>query len=113
IQRLFELPDETRLFVLHDYAPGGRERINETTVGAERRDNIHVGSGRSEAEFVKLRTERDQTLGMPTLVIPAIQINIRAGNLPPEEDNDTRYLKIPLDRAREFSTIADEEPATP
>ena len=113
IQRLFELPDKTRLFVLHDYCPGGRERLNETTVGAQKRDNIHVGGGRSQAEFVKLRTERDKTLGMPTLIIPAIQINIRAGELPPEENNGTRYIKIPLDRARDFSTITDKEPPTP
>lgn len=113
IQRLFELPEETRLFVLHDYGPNGRERLNETTVGAEKRDNIHVGGGRSEAEFVKLRTERDKTLRMPALIIPAIQINIRAGELPPEESNGTRYLKIPLDRAQGFSTIADKEPPTP
>lgn len=113
IQRLFELPDETRVFVLHDYGPGGRERVNESTVGAEKRNNIHVGGGRSEAEFVKLRSERDKTLDMPALVIPAIQINVRAGILPPEEANGTRYLKIPLNRAREFSTILDEEPPTP
>lgn len=113
IQRLFELPDETHLFVLHDYCPGGRERLNETTVGAEKRDNIHVGGGRSEIEFVGLRTERDRTLSMPKLIIPAIQINIRAGELPPEESNGRRYLKIPLNRARDFSTIAGDEPPTP
>lgn len=113
IQRLFELPDATRLFVLHDYCPGGRERANETTVGAEKRDNIHVGAGRSEAEFVKLRSARDKTLCMPKLIIPAIQINIRAGQLPPEESNAVCYLKIPLDRADSFSTIADKEPPTP
>lgn len=113
VQRLFELPDETRLFVLHDYRPDGRERVNETTVGAEKRDNIHVGDGRSEAEFVKLRSARDKTLGLPTLIIPAIQINIRAGELPLEESNGMRYLKTPLNRARDFSTIADKEPPTP
>lgn len=113
IQRLFELPDETRLFVLHDYGPNGRERRNATTVGVQKRDNIHVGGGRPEAEFVKLRTERDKTLGMPTQIIPAIQINIRAGELPPEASNGTRYLKMPLDQARGFSTIMDEEPPTP
>lgn len=113
IQRLFELPEATRVFVLHDYGPNGRERSNATTVGAEKRDNIHVGGGRSEAEFVKLRTERDRTLSLPSLIIPAIQINIRAGELPPEEDNGTRYLKIPLNRAQAFSTIADQEPPTP
>ncbi|MEO8746591.1 MAG: MBL fold metallo-hydrolase [Rhodanobacter sp.] len=113
IQRLFELPDNTRLFVLHDYAPGGREYRNETTVGAEKRDNIHVGGGRSETEFVKLRRARDVTLGMPALIIPAIQINIRAGELPPEDSTGRRYLKIPLDRARDFSSIAGNEPPIP
>lgn len=111
IQRLFELPDETRVFVLHDYGPGGRERCNETTIGAEKRDNIHVGGGRCEADFVKLRTARDKTLGMPTLVIPAIQINIRAGELPPKDSNGIRYLKIPLDRAQSFATHLSEEPS--
>ncbi|MGH8128808.1 MAG: MBL fold metallo-hydrolase [Gammaproteobacteria bacterium] len=110
IQRLFELPEATRLFVLHDYGPGGRERLNETTVGAEKHDNIHVGGTRSEAEFIKLRTERDNTLGLPSLIIPAVQINIRAGELPPAEANEIRYLKIPLDRADAFSTTADTDP---
>lgn len=113
IQRLFELPEGTHLFVCHDYRSGGREYRNETTVGAEKRDNIHVGGGRSEVEFVKLRTERDCMLGMPRLIIPAIQINIRAGEWPPEESNGTRYLKIPLNRARDFSTVVDQEPPTP
>lgn len=113
IQRLFELPDETRVFILHDYCPDGRERRNATTIGAEKRDNIHVRDGRSEGEFVKLRIERDMTLDMPDLIIPAIQINIRAGELPPAESNDTRYLKIPLNQARGFSTIADKDVRTP
>lgn len=110
IQRLFELPDETRVFVLHDYSPGDRERRNETTIGAEKRDNIHVGGGRSQTEFVKLRTARDQTLAIPTLIIPAIQINIRAGELPPRDSNGVRYLKTPLDQARSFSSHLDVEP---
>lgn len=113
IQRLFELPDETRLFVLHDYAPGGREHRHETTIGAEKRDNIHVGGDRSEVEFVKLRNARDVTLGMPALIIPAIQINIRAGELPPADSSGRRYLKIPMDQARDFSTVAGNEPSTP
>lgn len=112
IQRLFELPDETRVFVLHDYGPGGRERVNETTIGAQKRDNIHVGAGRAEADFVTLRTRRDRTLGMPELIIPAIQINIRAGELPPGESNGTRYLKIPLDQAGRFSVTIGKEPPT-
>jgi len=113
IQRLFELPDATRVFVLHDYGPGGRERRNETTIGAERRDNIHVGGGRSEAEFVKLREARDKTLDIPRLIIPAIQVNIRAGELPPADSNGVRYLKIPLDQSRSFSTHLDPEPPVP
>ena len=111
IQRLFELPDETRVFVLHDYGPGGRERRNETTIGAERRDNIHVGGDRSEAEFVQLRNARDKTLDMPTLIIPAIQINIRAGELPPADQNGIRYLKTPLDHAQSFARHLQQEPS--
>lgn len=97
-RRLFELPDETRLFMCHDYAPGGREVRNETTVDEQKRSNIHVGEGKTEAEFVKLRRERDATLGMPKLILPAVQANIRAGELPPPEDNGVSYLKIPLDQ---------------
>lgn len=110
IHRLFELPDATRLFVLHDYGPGGRELRNETTVGEEKRDNIHVGGNRSEAAFVKLRAERDATLGLPHLIIPSVQINIRAGELPPAEDNGVRYVKIPIDHAEAFSATIGEEP---
>jgi len=95
-RRLFELPDETRLFMCHDYAPGGREVRNETTVGEQKRDNIHVGEDHSEEEFVRLRTERDATLGMPKLILPSVQVNIRAGEAPPPEDNGVSYLKIPL-----------------
>jgi len=103
IGRILALPDETRLFVLHDYRPGGREYRNETTVGEQKRGNIHVGEGHPEAEFVKMRAERDATLGLPRLIIPSVQVNIRAGRLPPAEDNGTRYVKVPLDRARGFS----------
>jgi glyoxylase-like metal-dependent hydrolase (beta-lactamase superfamily II) len=98
IQRLFELPDETRLFVCHDYSPGGRAAACETSVGAERTANIHVGAGRSEAEFVAMREARDATLPMPRLILPSVQVNIRAGQLPEPEDNGVRYLKLPLDR---------------
>lgn len=97
-RRLFELPDETRLFMCHDYAPGDREIRNETTVGEQRRHNIHVGETRTEEEFVRIRTERDATLGMPTLILPSVQVNIRAGAVPPVEDNGVSYLKIPLDQ---------------
>lgn len=97
-RRLFELPDETRLFMCHDYGPGGREIRNETTVGEQKRHNIHVGAGRTEAEFVKQRRERDATLGMPRLILPSVQVNIRAGAMPKPESNGVSYLKIPLDR---------------
>jgi glyoxylase-like metal-dependent hydrolase (beta-lactamase superfamily II) len=98
IQRLFGLPDDTRVFVCHDYSPGGRRPACETSVGAEREANIHVGAGRSEAEFVAMREARDATLPMPRLILPAVQVNIRAGQLPEPEDNGVRYLKLPLDR---------------
>ncbi|MGH8427589.1 MAG: MBL fold metallo-hydrolase [Gammaproteobacteria bacterium] len=113
IQRLFELHEATRLFVLHDYGPGGRERRNETTVGAEKRDNIHVGGARTKDEFIKLRTERDKTLGLPALIVPAVQINICAGELPPAEANAMRYIKIPIDEAQAFSATIGKEPPTP
>jgi glyoxylase-like metal-dependent hydrolase (beta-lactamase superfamily II) len=98
IQRILSLPPETRLFVCHDYQPGGREVAWETTVAEERRRNIHVGGGRGESEFVELRTRRDATLSTPALLIPSIQVNVRAGELPPAEDNGVRYLKVPLNR---------------
>jgi glyoxylase-like metal-dependent hydrolase (beta-lactamase superfamily II) len=98
VQRLFELPDATRLFVCHDYAPGGRELRCETSIGAQKADNIHVGGGRSEADFVALRTARDATLAIPALMLPALQVNLRAGRLPDAEGNGVRYLKIPLDQ---------------
>jgi len=98
IQRLFGRPDDTRVFVCHDYSPGGRRPACETSVGAEREANIHVGAGRSEAEFVAMREARDATLPMPRLILPAVQVNIRAGQLPEPEDNGVRYLKLPLDR---------------
>lgn len=97
-RRLFELPDDTRLFMCHDYAPGGREVRHETTVAEQRRHNIHVGESQTEEEFVRMRTERDATLGMPKLMLPAVQVNIRAGEAPPAEDNGVSYLKIPLDQ---------------
>ena len=97
IQRLFALPDSTRMFMCHDYkAPDREEYLNETTVAAERQHNIHVREGISADEFVAMRTERDATLSMPTLILPSVQVNMRAGELPPAEDNGVRYLKIPL-----------------
>lgn len=97
IQRLFALPDATRVFVCHDYGPGGREVACETTIGKEKHENIHVRDGIDEQAFVRMRRERDATLAMPTLLLPAIQVNIRAGELPPAADNGVRYLKLPLD----------------
>lgn len=97
IQKLFALPDETRMYMCHDYkAPGREEYLFLTTVGDERQNNIHVHQGISEQEFVTMRTERDAGLSMPRLILPSVQVNMRAGELPPEEDNGVSYLKIPL-----------------
>src|SRR3546814_5875583 len=91
-------PRETRLFLCHDYKAPGRDTFAwETTVGVQRDTNVHVNDGVGEEAFVALRTERDKTLAMPKLIMPAIQVNMRGGNLPEPEDNGTRYLKIPLD----------------
>ena len=97
IQRMFELPDATRVFVCHDYGPGGRDVACETRIDAQKRDNIHVRDGVSESEFVAMREARDATLAMPALLLPAVQVNIRAGALPEPEANGVRYLKLPLD----------------
>ncbi|MDT3718659.1 MBL fold metallo-hydrolase [Pseudomonas oryzihabitans] len=97
IRRLLALPEATRLYLCHDYPPAGREPRYETTVGEERTLNVHVRDGVDEEAFVALRTRRDATLAMPTLILPAIQVNIRAGILPPAEANGRRYLKIPID----------------
>jgi len=96
IRKLLSLPDETRLFMCHDYPPDGREPVWETTVAAQRKGNIHVHDGVSEADFVKMRTVRDATLEMPVLILPSIQVNIRAGEMPPKEANGVAYLKIPI-----------------
>ncbi len=97
IRRLLSLPPQTRLFMCHDYKAPGRDRyVWETTVEAERAHNIHVRDGISEDEFVRNRTARDRTLAMPVLIMPAVQVNIRAGALPPPEANGTSYIKIPL-----------------
>jgi len=97
IQRLLGLPADTRLYMCHDYPPAGREAAWQTTVAEQRRANIHVHDGVAEDDFVAMRTRRDATLSMPTLILPAIQVNIRAGHFPPPEDNGVRYLKIPVD----------------
>jgi glyoxylase-like metal-dependent hydrolase (beta-lactamase superfamily II) len=97
IRRILALPPQTRLFVGHDYLPEGREDFRwETTVAAEAADNIHVGGGRSEDDFVALREARDATLKVPSLILPSLQINIRAGALPPPEPSGQRFLKLPL-----------------
>lgn len=97
IQRLLALPDETRVFLCHDYKAPKRETfIWETTIGVQRRENIHIHSGVSEADFVRLREARDRTLDMPRLILPSVQVNMRGGHLPEPEDNGVRYLKIPL-----------------
>jgi glyoxylase-like metal-dependent hydrolase (beta-lactamase superfamily II) len=98
IEKILALPPQTRLFVCHDYGPGGRAIAWQTTVAEERVKNIHVHEGVGESEFVEMRTARDKTLAVPQLLIPSIQINMRAGELPPPEDNGVSYIKIPLNR---------------
>lgn len=96
IRKLLSLPPETRLFMCHDYPPAGREVQWECTVADQRERNIHVHDGVSEEAFVAMRTQRDATLEMPVLILPSVQVNIRAGELPPPEANGVSYLKIPL-----------------
>jgi len=96
INRVLGLPPETHLYMCHDYQPGGREVQFVTTVAQERATNIHVRDGISEEEFVAMRHARDATLAMPTLILPSVQVNMRAGQLPEPEGNGTRYIKIPL-----------------
>ena len=95
-RKILSLPPETRLFMCHDYPPTDRPIAFETTVAAQRAHNIHVHDGITEDQFVEMRTKRDATLEMPVLILPAVQINIRAGELPPQESNGVAYLKIPL-----------------
>jgi glyoxylase-like metal-dependent hydrolase (beta-lactamase superfamily II) len=96
IKKVLSLPPDMRLFMCHDYGPGGREIRWETTVAEERARNIHVRDGVSEDEFVAMRTARDATLEMPRLIIPSIQVNIRGGQLPPPDEDGKRYLKVPV-----------------
>ena len=97
LRRILELPEATRLFMCHDYLPKNRSHyVWETTVGAEREGNIHAHDGVSEDEFVEMREARDATLDMPRLILPSVQVNMRAGHMPPAEDNGVTYLKIPL-----------------
>ena len=98
IHKLLAFPASVRLYVCHDYPPEGRSSQYMTTVGEQRKSNIHVRDGIDEATFVDMRTRRDAGLGMPTLLLPAIQVNVRAGDLPPAEDNGVTYLKIPLNQ---------------
>ncbi|MEW5421992.1 MBL fold metallo-hydrolase [Amorphus sp. 3PC139-8] len=97
IQKVLALPDEMRLFMCHDYGPNGRDIRWETTVGDEKAHNIHVGGGKTRDEFVAMRTARDATLDMPKLIIPSLQINMKAGQLPPPDTSGRRFLKVPLD----------------
>tara|TARA_B100002019_G_scaffold131864_1_gene113352 strand:+ start:45 stop:911 length:867 start_codon:yes stop_codon:yes gene_type:complete len=97
IQKVLALPEQTRIFLCHDYKAPGREEFHcMTTVAEQREANVHVHQGVSEDEFVKMRTERDATLGMPRLILPSVQVNMRAGEMPPAEDNGQVYLKVPL-----------------
>lgn len=97
IQRLLALPDETRVFVGHDYLPEGRSEFQwETTIGAQKAGNVHIGGDSSEDDFVAMREARDATLKVPQLILPALQVNIRAGALPPAEPSGKRFLKLPL-----------------
>lgn len=99
VQRILSLPDETRIFVGHDYrAPGREEYAWETTVGEQKAKNVHVGGDASRDDFVKMRTDRDATLGMPKLIVPSLQVNMRAGNMPePDEEGDV-FLKVPINK---------------
>lgn len=97
IQRLLSLPGDTRLYMCHDYMPGGRELRWECTVDEQRESNIHVQRDVSKEQFVQMRTDRDAQLSLPALIVPAIQVNIRAGHLPDAEDNGIAYLKTPID----------------
>lgn len=96
VRRLYELPPRTRVFVCHDYAPGGRAPRCETTIGEQRAANVHLRDGVGEADYVRMRRARDATLDVPNLILPAVQVNIRAGKLPPAETDGVSYLRVPL-----------------
>lgn len=95
VQKVLALPEDMRLFMCHDYGPDGRPYEWETTVGEEKRDNIHFGQGKTKSDFVKLRNERDPTLGMPRLILPSLQVNMRAGKIPEDQDGNL-MLKVPV-----------------
>lgn len=111
IQRILELPARTRIFVCHDYMPDGRDLAFETSVADERAENIHVRDGIDEAAFVEMREARDKTLGMPNLILPSLQVNMRAGHVPPPESGDRLFLKLPLNAfgGPDISELAAEE----
>lgn len=98
VQRILTLPDDMRLYMCHDYGPGGREIRWETTVAEERAHNIHLGGGRTKDEFIALREARDATLGMPRLILPSLQVNMRAGEMPPPDEQGDVMLKVPLNK---------------
>ena len=98
IRRLFELPADTRLFLCHDYPPAEREARAQSSLDEQRQKNVHVGGDADEASFVKLRTGRDAGLAAPRLILPALQVNIRAGELPPPDANGIRYLRLPINQ---------------
>ncbi|NBB97519.1 MAG: MBL fold metallo-hydrolase [Alphaproteobacteria bacterium] len=99
VQKILSLPEETRIFVGHDYKAEGRDHYAwETTVGAQKAANIHVGGGKSREDFVTMRTTRDAKLNMPKLIVPSLQVNMRAGQMPEAEDNGTVYLKVPVNK---------------
>ncbi|MBV7379167.1 MBL fold metallo-hydrolase [Maritimibacter dapengensis] len=98
IQKVLSLPDETRLFMCHDYGPNGRDIEHLTSVKEEKENNIHVGGGKTREEFVKFRTERDAQLDMPKLIIPSLQVNMRAGSLPPADDQGDVFFKVPVNK---------------
>ncbi|MXN66299.1 MBL fold metallo-hydrolase [Stappia sp. GBMRC 2046] len=98
IQKVLALPGETRLFMCHDYGPNGRDIQWETTVAEEKAHNIHVGGGKTREEFVAMREARDATLDMPKLIIPSLQVNMRAGKLPPADEQGQSFLKVPVNK---------------
>jgi len=98
IQKLYQLPDETRVFLCHDYPPAERSAMAQTSIGAEKADNIHISSDTRRDAFVKMRKQRDATLAVPELLLPAVQLNINAGAAMPPEDNGIQYLKVPLNQ---------------
>ncbi|EQD28208.1 metallo-beta-lactamase superfamily protein, partial [mine drainage metagenome] len=96
IHKLYELSEDTRLYVCHDYAPGGRAHRCLSSIGEQRRGNIHVRDGINRGQFIAMRSARDRMLGMPALLYPSIQVNVRGGESPPAENNGLAYLKVPL-----------------